>query len=93
SMSSLNSLSPASFILSFPSIAPVIKVCANSKTSQKMQDNIDIDVSTVIDGKESIKEAGERLFKELIEVLNGKKTKTEILKHHEFAIYLTQPTL
>lgn len=74
-------------------IAPVIKVCANSKTSQKMQDNIDIDVSTVIDGKESIKEAGERLFKELIEVLNGKKTKTEILKHHEFAIYLTQPTL
>ncbi len=74
-------------------IAPVIKVCANSKTSQKMQDNIDIDVSTVIDGKETIKEAAERLFKELVEVLNGKKTKTEILKHHEFAIYLTQPTL
>jgi altronate dehydratase large subunit len=58
-----------------------------------MSDNIDFDVSTVIEGKETIKQAGERLFNELIEVLNGKKTKTEILKHHEFAIYLTQPTL
>lgn len=74
-------------------IAPVIKICANPRTYQKMSDNIDFDVSTVIEGKETIKQAGERLFNELIEVLNGKKTKTEILKHHEFAIYLTQPTL
>ncbi|MFN3284104.1 MAG: UxaA family hydrolase, partial [Pseudothermotoga sp.] len=74
-------------------IAPVIKVCANARTSQKMADNIDFDASTVLEGKETIGQAGERLFRELIQVLNGKKTKTEILKHHEFAIYLTQPTL
>ncbi len=74
-------------------IAPVIKVCANARTSQKMTDNIDFDASTVIEGQETIGQAGERLFNELIQVLNGKKTKAEILKHHEFAIYLTQPTL
>ncbi|MFN4190580.1 MAG: UxaA family hydrolase [Pseudothermotoga sp.] len=74
-------------------IAPVIKVCANARTSQKMADNIDFDASTVLEGKETIGQAGERLFRELIQVLNGKKTKAEILKHHEFAIYLTQPTL
>jgi len=74
-------------------IAPVIKVCANARTSQRMSDNIDFDASSVIEGKETIEQAGERLFTELVQVLNGKKTKTEILKHHEFAIYLTQPTL
>lgn len=74
-------------------IAPVIKVCANARTFQKMADNIDFDASTVLEGKETIGQAGERLFRELIHVLNGKRTKTEILKHHEFAIYLTQPTL
>jgi altronate dehydratase large subunit len=74
-------------------IAPVIKVTANAKTYSRMSDNIDVDVSDVLEGKTTIQQAGERLLQKLIEVLNGKLTKSEMLRHHEFGIYLTQPTL
>ncbi|KAF2957694.1 carbohydrate hydrolase [Thermotoga sp. Ku-13t] len=74
-------------------IAPVIKITANARTYGRMSDNIDVDVSDVLEGKLTIQQAGERLFAKLIEVLNGKLTKSEILKHYEFGIYLTQPTL
>jgi len=74
-------------------IAPVIKITANARTYSRMSDNIDVDVSDVLEGKLTIQQAGERLFAKLIEVLNGKLTKSEMLKHHEFGIYLTQPTL
>ncbi|WP_448522403.1 UxaA family hydrolase [Pseudothermotoga sp.] len=74
-------------------IAPVIKVTANAKTYGKMSDNIDVDVSDVLEGQTTIRQAGERLFQKLVEVLNGKLTKSEMLRHHEFGIYLTQPTL
>lgn len=74
-------------------IAPVIKITANARTYSRMSDNIDVDVSDVLEGKLTIQQAGERLFAKLIEVLNGKLTKSEILRHHEFGIYLTQPTL
>lgn len=74
-------------------IAPIIKITANARTYSRMSDNIDVDVSDVLEGKVTIQQAGERLFAKLIEVLNGKLTKSEILKHHEFGIYLTQPTL
>ena len=68
-------------------IAPVIKVTANHNTYQKMSDNIDIDVSTLLQGKETLQQAGERILKEIQEVATGKPTKAEILKNREFAIY------
>ncbi len=74
-------------------IAPVIKITGNAATYEHMQDNIDIDVSTVIEGKKTIEEAGERVFNEAIKVINGKYTKSEILGHREFGIYLMSPTL
>ncbi|RLE57820.1 MAG: altronate dehydratase [Thermoprotei archaeon] len=74
-------------------IAPVIKVTANSETYRKMRDIIDFYAGTVIEGVETIKQVGEKLFKELIEVLNGKLTKSEILKHREFGIMKVSPSL
>jgi altronate dehydratase large subunit len=73
-------------------IAPVIKVTGNPYTYEKMKDNIDF-YAAVIEGKETVKEAGERLFNEMIEVINGKPTKSEALKHREFGIYKTLPTI
>lgn len=64
-------------------IAPVIKVTGNSKTFEKMKDNIDFDASVVIDGKMTIDECGEELFKEFIEVANGKVTKAEAFGFNE----------
>ncbi|SHM90533.1 altronate dehydratase large subunit [Caldanaerovirga acetigignens] len=68
-------------------IAPVIKITANPETYKKMVDNIDFYAGTIVEGDETIKDVGERLFKELIEVCNGKLTKAEALKHREFGMY------
>lgn len=68
-------------------IVPVIKITGNPETYKVMQDNIDINVGTVIEGSESIAQAGERVFSEMIEVVNGKLTKAEALKHREFGMY------
>jgi len=68
-------------------IAPVIKVTANEQTYRNMEDNIDMDLSTIISGEETIEQAGERIFTEVIEVANGRLTKSESLGHREFGIY------
>jgi altronate dehydratase large subunit len=68
-------------------IAPVIKITGNHRTFKNMNDNIDIDVSTVLEGKETLQKAGERILNEIVEVASRKMTKAEILKNREFAIY------
>lgn len=68
-------------------IAPVIKITGNHRTFKNMNDNIDIDVSNVLEGKETLQKAGERILNEIVEVASGKMTKAEILKNREFAIY------
>jgi altronate dehydratase large subunit len=58
-------------------LAPVIKVTGNGTTYQNMIDNMDIDVSSIITGENSIEEMGGMLLDELVEVANGKITKAE----------------
>lgn len=67
-------------------IAPVIKVTGNSRTFETMEENIDINAGTVLEGAETLKEVGLRIYNEIIEVANGKLTKAEKLGHHEFAL-------
>ena len=67
-------------------ISPVIKITANKKTAESMSENIDLDVSSVIQGSETLQEAGERVFNEIVEIANGKLTKNEILQHREFGV-------
>lgn len=68
-------------------IAPVIKITANEQTYRNMEDNIDMDLSPIISGEETIEQAGERIFTEMIDVANGRLTKSESLGHREFGIY------
>lgn len=68
-------------------IAPVIKITANEQTYRNMEDNIDMNLSTIISGEETIEQAGERIFAEMIEVAKGRLTKSESLGHREFGIY------
>jgi altronate dehydratase large subunit len=62
----------------FP-LYPVIKVCGNERTGNHLKEHIDIDVSSVLRGEETLEEAGDRLFTELVQVVSGKKTKAEAL--------------
>jgi altronate dehydratase large subunit len=68
-------------------IAPVIKITGNRDTYHKMRDNMDIDVSEVLRGKETVTEAGKRIFEEVISVASGKVTKAEKLGQRDFCIF------
>ena len=52
-------------------VAPVIKLSSNTALYQKMPDIIDIDTGTIIDGKETIEQAGERILDYVIAVASG----------------------
>lgn len=73
-------------------IAPVIKVTANPYTAKKMRENIDFDASTVTLGQETIDQAGERLFKLIIDVARGRPTRAELLGFREFVIHKVIPS-
>ena len=68
-------------------IGPVIKITANAGTYKKMKDNIDINVSQVVQGKETVKEAGKRIFDEIVAVASGKLSKAEKLGQRDFCIF------
>lgn len=67
-------------------LAPVIKITGNDETYKNLEENMDINASTIISGQETIEEVGERLFDEVIQVCNGKLTKAESFGFKDFAI-------
>jgi len=73
-------------------IAPVIKIATNSQIYGRMSENIDFNAGTIIDGTESLESVSTRLFEEAVSVINGKWTKSEILKQHDFGIWRIGPT-
>jgi len=75
----------------FPFV-PVLKICANWKTIQRLPDFIDLDVSGVISGEESLEEAGEHILAEILQVASGKSTKAETLGYSGSTnLYTTGP--
>jgi len=61
----------------FPFV-PVVKITGNRITWDKLRDHMDVDVCAVMEGKESLPEAGKRIFEEMLEVSSGRLTKAEI---------------
>lgn len=77
----------------FPFV-PVVKLTANSVTWERMRDHMDMSVVGVIEGSESLPEAGERLVKTLLETASGKKTRAEITGYtRAMDIYVTGPVI
>lgn len=52
-------------------IAPVVKLSSNTALYQKMHDIIDINTGSIIEGKETIEEAGARILDYVIQVASG----------------------
>lgn len=52
-------------------IAPVVKISSNTKLAQRMPDIIDLNTGTVIDGDETIEQAGERILDYVVQVASG----------------------
>ncbi|MBO8173337.1 MAG: UxaA family hydrolase [Bacillaceae bacterium] len=73
-------------------IAPVIKISTNTAMYERMSENMDLNAGTIIEGKESVDQVGELIMKEIQAVANGKLTKAEILKQHDFGIWRIGPS-
>jgi altronate dehydratase len=58
-----------------------------------MADNIDLDVSGVLDDRETLDAAASRLFDEVVAVSSGRETAAERLGFREFAIHRRNPTI
>lgn len=67
-------------------VATVIKISGNRNTLTMMPDNIDFDVSGIIEKDETIKDVGERLVQYVLSVANGELTTSELLDTCDSAI-------
>ena len=69
-------------------IMPTIKVTGNVHSYQLMKDTVELDISGVLRGELTIKEAGARILEEVVATCNGRLTKSETFKdRNSFAIH------
>lgn len=61
-------------------IAPVVKISSNTALYERMNDIMDINTGTIIEGSESIEEAGMRILDYIISVASG-ETEVSAVKH------------
>lgn len=74
-------------------VATTVKVSGNRNTVEAFSDNIDFDVSAVIENAEPLDQAGERLFDYAMEVASGALTSSEVLDIRETAISRFEPSM
>lgn len=75
--------------------SPSIKLASNTPLYKRMADDMDINCGTVIDGEETVQEAGAKIFQEMLAVASGKQTRSEELGfgEEEFQPWLQSATL
>jgi altronate dehydratase large subunit len=66
-------------------ISPVLKITSNPRTVARMKEHLDVDISDVLSGNTSMREAGDRIVDAIISVANGRLTTAEVVGHAEFA--------
>lgn len=64
----------------FP-VMPVLKICGNPNTFQRMQGDMDINAGRIIQGDISIEQCGEEALAHLLRVFSGVQTKNEALHY------------
>lgn len=64
----------------FPTM-PVIKICGNPNTFERMKNDMDLNAGVILEGGKSIHDVGEEAFELLLRVLSGEQTKNEALRY------------
>jgi altronate dehydratase len=74
--------------------APSIKVATNTPLYNWMEEDMDINAGTILEGKETVRDVGLRIFEKIIAVASGEKTKSELagMGDEEFAPWQLGPT-
>ncbi len=57
--------------------SPSLKLSTNTALWLKQQDDIDIDCGSIVEGLETVDEAGERIFRLMLDTASGRTTKSE----------------
>ena len=77
----------------FPFV-PVLKITGSRTAAEKMIDHIDMNLSAVIDGGDTIPDAGHRVLEELVRVASGAMTKAELSGYvNSMDIYMRGPVI
>lgn len=58
---------------------PSLKLATNTPMFEHMEEDMDINCGTVIDGSSTLADVGEAVFQKMLSVASGEKTKSEIL--------------
>jgi altronate hydrolase len=58
--------------------SPSLKLSTNTALWRKQQEDIDIDCGGIVEGLETVDEAGERIFRLMLETASGRRTKSEL---------------
>ncbi|HBK07597.1 MAG TPA: galactonate dehydratase [Acetobacteraceae bacterium] len=57
--------------------APSIKLATNTPMFKHIEDDMDVNCGTVLDGEETVQQAGQRIFELILRVASGERTKSE----------------
>ena len=80
----------------FP-LSPVVKISGNEHTCTHLGEYIDIDVSRIVAGDETVEHAGNRVYESVLRVFSGEEVKAEILDYDGSGvncnIYTLGPTI
>ena len=58
--------------------APSIKLATNTSMYRRMEDDMDVNCGTILDGEETVQECGQRIFELMLRVASGERTKSEL---------------
>lgn len=70
---------------------PSIKLASNTAMYRKMEDDMDINCGLIADGQKSVDEMGEEIFRTILAVASGSRSKSELhgVGDYEFVPWLT----
>ena len=75
--------------------SPCIKIATNSPLYNWMEEDMDINAGTILDGSETVEEVGQRIFDKILSVAGGEKTKSELagMGDEEFSPWMIGPVM
>ena len=75
--------------------SPSLKLATNSAMYRRMTEDMDINCGAILDGELTMQQAGEQIFRRIVEVASGARTKSEEhgMGEDEFAPWILGPTM
>jgi len=75
--------------------APSMKLATNTAMFTRMEDDMDVNCGTILDGDETVQQCGQRIFEMMLRVASGERTKSENLDAgaNEFAPWVLGATM